>query len=183
MDCSLSGSFLHPWDFPGKSAGVDCHFLLQGIFPTQELNPGLPHCRQTLYRLSHQGTVIPIPLSLAHVTPAILHLLVLQTSVMLHLRTFLFGPFYLNYYYPRYLKDVFPIITQLLTSQEVSCPTPLTLFLLEFSPSNLPSKIVYVFHPLVLFITHIPAKWKLHKSKDSDLENSDNRLAFSSWVF
>ena len=44
-----------PWDFPGKSAGVDCHFLLQGIFPTQGSNPGLPHCRQTLYRLSHQG--------------------------------------------------------------------------------------------------------------------------------
>ena len=41
------------WDFPGKSAGVDCHFLLQVIFPTQELNPGLPHCGQTLYRLSH----------------------------------------------------------------------------------------------------------------------------------
>ena len=130
MDCSLSGSFLHPWDFPGKSAGVDCHFLLQGIFPTQESNPGLPHCRQMLYRLSHQGTVIPIPLSLAHVTRAILHLLVLQTSVMLHLRTFIFGPFYLNYYYPRYLKDVFPIITQLLPSQEVSCPTPLTLLFL-----------------------------------------------------
>ena len=34
---------------------MDCHFLLQGIFLTQELNPGLPHCRQTLYRLSHQG--------------------------------------------------------------------------------------------------------------------------------
>ena len=31
-----------PRDFPGKSAGVDCHFLLQGIFPTQELNPGSP---------------------------------------------------------------------------------------------------------------------------------------------
>ena len=28
-------------------------FLLQGIFPTKGLNPGLPHCRQTLYRLSH----------------------------------------------------------------------------------------------------------------------------------
>ena len=32
--------FATPWtvayqDFPGKSAGVDCHFLLQGIFPTQ----------------------------------------------------------------------------------------------------------------------------------------------------
>ena len=45
---------LRPWDFPGKSAGVDCHFLLQGIFPTQESDPGLPHCRQKLYRLSHQ---------------------------------------------------------------------------------------------------------------------------------
>ena len=46
---------LSPWDFPGKSTGVDYHFLLQGIFPTQGLNPGLPHCRQMLYHLSHQG--------------------------------------------------------------------------------------------------------------------------------
>ena len=35
---------------------MDCHFLLQGIFPTWGLNPGLPHCRQTLYPLSHQGS-------------------------------------------------------------------------------------------------------------------------------
>ena len=47
---------LHPWDFPGKSTGVGRHFLLQGILPTQGLNPDLPHCRQTLYRLSHQGS-------------------------------------------------------------------------------------------------------------------------------
>ena len=33
-----------------------CHFLLQRIFPTQGSNPGLLHCRQTLYRLSHQGS-------------------------------------------------------------------------------------------------------------------------------
>ena len=33
---------------------MDCHFLLQGIFPTQGSNPGLPHCRHRLYRLSHQ---------------------------------------------------------------------------------------------------------------------------------
>ena len=46
---------LCPWDFPGNSTGVDCHFFLQpGIFPTQGSNPGLPHCRQTLYCLSHQ---------------------------------------------------------------------------------------------------------------------------------
>ena len=39
---------LRPWDSPGKDTGVDCHFLLQGIFPTQGSNPGLLHCRQTL---------------------------------------------------------------------------------------------------------------------------------------
>ena len=47
---------LHSWDSPGKNTGVGCHFLLQGIFPTQGSNPGLPHCRQTLYRLSHKGS-------------------------------------------------------------------------------------------------------------------------------
>ena len=47
---------LCPWDSPGKNAGVGCHFLLQGIFPTQGSNPGLLHCRQTLYPLSHQGS-------------------------------------------------------------------------------------------------------------------------------
>ena len=45
---------LCPWDFPGNSTGVDCYFLLQGIFPTQGSNLGLPHCRQMLYHLSHQ---------------------------------------------------------------------------------------------------------------------------------
>ena len=39
---------LCPWDSPGKNTGVGCHFLLQGIFPTQGSNLGLPHCRQTL---------------------------------------------------------------------------------------------------------------------------------------
>ena len=47
---------LHPWDFPGKSTGVGCHFLLQGILPTQGLNPGLLHCKQIAYPLSHQGS-------------------------------------------------------------------------------------------------------------------------------
>ena len=47
---------LHPWDFPGKSTGVDCHFLLQRIFPTQGSNLGFLHCRQTLYHLSHKGS-------------------------------------------------------------------------------------------------------------------------------
>ena len=42
--------------FPGWNTGVGCYFLLQGIFPTQGLNPALLHCRQILYRLSHQGS-------------------------------------------------------------------------------------------------------------------------------
>ena len=45
---------LCPWDFPGKTTGVGCHFLLQEIFPTRGSIPGLPHYRQTLYHLSHQ---------------------------------------------------------------------------------------------------------------------------------
>ena len=45
---------LHLWDSPGKNTRVGCHFLLQGIFPTQGSNPGLPHCRQTLYHLRYQ---------------------------------------------------------------------------------------------------------------------------------
>ena len=53
MDSSLPGC---PWDSPGKSTGVGCYFLLQGIFPTQESNPGLPHCRQILYQLSYEGS-------------------------------------------------------------------------------------------------------------------------------
>ena len=43
-------------DFPGKNTGMGCHALLQGIFPTQGSYPGLLHCRQILYHLSHQGS-------------------------------------------------------------------------------------------------------------------------------
>ena len=43
-------------DSPGKNTGVGCHALPQGIFSTQESNPGLPHCRRILYCLSHRGS-------------------------------------------------------------------------------------------------------------------------------
>ena len=55
MYCSPPGSSTHE-DSPGKNTRVGCHALLQGIFPTQELNLGLPHCRQILYHPSHQGS-------------------------------------------------------------------------------------------------------------------------------
>ena len=48
MDC--------PRNSPGQNTGVGSLSLLQGTFPTQGLNPGLPHCRRILYQLSHQGS-------------------------------------------------------------------------------------------------------------------------------
>ena len=54
VDCKPS-RLLCPWDSPGKNTGVGCHALLQGTFPTQELDPGLLHCRQILYPMSQQG--------------------------------------------------------------------------------------------------------------------------------
>ena len=47
MDCS-------PWNSPGQNTGVGSLSLLQGIFPAQGSNPGLPHCRQIFYQLSHK---------------------------------------------------------------------------------------------------------------------------------
>ena len=49
MDCTVHG-------LPGHNTGVGTLSLLQEIFPTQGSNPGLPHCRHILYRLSHQGS-------------------------------------------------------------------------------------------------------------------------------
>ena len=60
IDNRLPGSSVwQRWDFSGKNTGVDCHFLLQGIFPTQGLNPYLLcllNCRQILYPVSHLGS-------------------------------------------------------------------------------------------------------------------------------
>ena len=44
-----------------QNTEVDSHSLLQGIFPTQGSNPGLLHCRQILYLLSHQGSPLNLP--------------------------------------------------------------------------------------------------------------------------
>ena len=52
MDCTCQPSLSMEFS---KNTGVGCHSLLQGIFPTQGLNPGLLHCRQILYHPSHQG--------------------------------------------------------------------------------------------------------------------------------
>ena len=43
-----------PWNSPGQNTRVHSLSLLQGIFPTQESNPGLLRCRQILYQLNHK---------------------------------------------------------------------------------------------------------------------------------
>ena len=58
MSYSLQPHGLYsPWSSPGQNTGVGSCSLLQGIFPTQELNTCLSHCRQILYQLSHQGSL------------------------------------------------------------------------------------------------------------------------------
>ena len=70
LSCSVMSDFLLPlglqptrllcpWNSPGKNTGVDCHFLLQGIFPTQGSNPCLLHLLQRQVDsipLSHLGS-------------------------------------------------------------------------------------------------------------------------------
>ena len=70
----FASRLLCPWDFPGKDTGVGCQFLLQEIFPIQGLNLVLPHCRQTLYHLSHQGSpLIKVCLVRAMVFPVVMY--------------------------------------------------------------------------------------------------------------
>ena len=48
---------LCPWDSPGKRTGAGCHFLLQGIFPTQRLNLSLLCWQEDSLPLSHLGSL------------------------------------------------------------------------------------------------------------------------------
>ena len=56
VDCTPPGSSIHGI-LQARILEWGGHVLLQGIFPTQGLNPGLPHCRRILYCLSHQGSL------------------------------------------------------------------------------------------------------------------------------
>ena len=47
-----------PWNSPGQNTGVGSLSLLQEIVPTQGSTPGLLHCRQILYQLSHKEGIL-----------------------------------------------------------------------------------------------------------------------------
>ena len=55
-NCLQRHGLYSPWNSPGQNPGVGSLSLLQGIFLTQWLNPGLPYCRQILYQLSQKGS-------------------------------------------------------------------------------------------------------------------------------
>ena len=83
-DCSPPGSSVHG-DSPGKNTGVDCYALLQGIIPTQDSSPGLLHCRQILYCLSHQGSLRNIQYSPKFLGVIHYNKPLLQCSIWTHL--------------------------------------------------------------------------------------------------
>ena len=56
LSCVPPHGLYNPWNSPGQNTWVGSCSLLQGIFPTQGSNPGLPHFRQILYQLSHKGS-------------------------------------------------------------------------------------------------------------------------------
>ena len=55
-DSLRSHGLYSPWNSPGRNTGVGSLSLLQGIFPTQGWNSGLPYCRWTLYQLTYKGS-------------------------------------------------------------------------------------------------------------------------------
>ena len=61
IQCSLPGSSVHGIFQARILEWSGLYFLLQGIFPTQGSNPGLLHCRQIFYHLSHQGSPNLLP--------------------------------------------------------------------------------------------------------------------------
>ena len=66
-----------PQNSLGQNTTVGSLSLFQGIFPTQGLNPGLPHCRRILYQLSHKGSPVNV------VPSAYLRLLIFLPAILI----------------------------------------------------------------------------------------------------
>ena len=92
MDCSLPGSSVHG-DSPGKNPRVGCQALLQGIFPTQGSNPGLPNFRWILHHLRHrEAPVVALVLIFSHSSHSASLSLSFPIYKMMRFRDFPGGP-------------------------------------------------------------------------------------------
>ena len=69
LSLSLGPMDYSPWNSPGQDTGVGSLSLLQGIFPSQGLNPGLTHCRWILYQLSHKGSPYTLKVKVKLLSP------------------------------------------------------------------------------------------------------------------
>ena len=84
-NCLQPHRLYNPWNSPGQNIRLSSLSILQGIFPTQGSNPGLPYCRQIPYQLSHKGSP-PLKIGqkilcfLDHITTYLNHLGVVTVS-------------------------------------------------------------------------------------------------------
>ena len=82
---------------PGQNTRAGNLSLFQGIFPTQGLNPGLLHCKQILYQLSHKGSPVYVVASISifiikyYCTIWIYHILFIHSAINEHMDCFQFG--------------------------------------------------------------------------------------------
>ena len=126
-DSLLPHGLYSPWNSPGQNTGVGSLSLLQGIFPAQGSNPGLPHCRQTLYHLSHQG--IP-SISWSLLKSVSIELVMLSNHLVLCLCLLC-------------LPSVFPSIREFSTESSLSIRWPTYWsFSFSISPSNVYSGLI-----------------------------------------
>ena len=77
-----------PWNSPGQNNVLGSCFLLQGIFPIQGWNPGLPHCRQILYQLRHQRRDLRVK-EILHIHIQLFQYHLLKRLIMLFWGTFI----------------------------------------------------------------------------------------------
>ena len=92
-DSLRSHGLYSPWNSPCQNTGVGSLSLLQGIFPTQGSNPGLPHCRQILYQLRHKrspyknwGVIIYniVLVSSVQWSDSVIHMYIFFFQILLH---------------------------------------------------------------------------------------------------
>ena len=161
---SLQPSGLYsPWNSPGQDTGVGSLLLLQGIFPTQGSNPGLPHCGQILYLLSHRGSMFGVRDKFQTHS---------SLSFMSAMRVMALG-----LYYSRVLINTFPILCifripgriRYLIKWVVTCPLYSALLLLLQRTLASKGEGIYVCR---LYCNSNPMMWAAWITSDTGTEGS-----------
>ena len=138
-----------PWKSPGQNIGVGSLSLLQGIFPIQGLNPGLPHCKHILYQLSHKGMKANLKLCLpcmdntCYTCPVLFYLAELLELYHTHIYGSLGVGLEIHFIWIPEPLSVVLFILGYLTSFSSGCGTP--------KHCHLISEIIVTFYPISIF--------------------------------